>query len=52
MDNPYEGEGKMTVYNFSAGPARLPNAVMERVQAEFCDYQGSGSALAELRQRG
>ena len=52
MDNPYEGEEKMTVYNFSAGPARLPKAVMERVQAEFCDYQGSGSGIVELSHRG
>ncbi len=42
----------MTVYNFSAGPARLPKAVMERVQAEFCDYQGSGSGIVELSHRG
>ena len=40
------------IYNFSAGPARLPKAVMERVQAEFCDYQGSGSGIVELSHRG
>jgi len=39
-------------YNFSAGPAMLPQAVMQRAQAEFCDYKGSGSGIVELSHRG
>ena len=42
----------MAVYNFAAGPAMLPKAVMEKAQAEFTNYQGSGSGLMELSHRG
>ncbi len=42
----------MTVYNFSAGPAMLPAAVMQRAQAEFCDYKGCGNGIVELSHRG
>ena len=42
----------MTVYNFAAGPAMMPKAVMEKAQAEFTNYQGSGSGLMELSHRG
>ena len=28
------------VYNFSAGPSMLPEAVLRRAQAEMLDYQG------------
>ncbi|MDD4816364.1 MAG: 3-phosphoserine/phosphohydroxythreonine transaminase [Victivallaceae bacterium] len=42
----------MTVYNFSAGPAMLPAAVMERAKAEFCDYKGCGNGIVELSHRG
>lgn len=42
----------MKVYNFAAGPAMLPKAVMERAQAEFVNYQNSGSGLMELSHRG
>ena len=30
------------VYNFSAGPSILPQAVLEKAAAEMLDYQGSG----------
>ena len=30
------------VYNFSAGPSMLPEAVLEEVQIELLNYQGSG----------
>ena len=30
------------VYNFSAGPAVLPEPVLKEVAAEMMDYQGSG----------
>lgn len=42
----------MAVYNFSAGPAMLPAAVMEKAQAEFCNYKGCGNGIAELSHRG
>ena len=28
------------VYNFGAGPAMLPQPVMERIRDEFLDFQG------------
>lgn len=42
----------MPVYNFSAGPAMLPKEVMERAQAEFCNFGNSGSGIMELSHRG
>ena len=42
----------MRVMNFSAGPAMLPTVVMERAQAEFCDYKGSGCGVMEHSHRG
>lgn len=41
----------MTIYNFSAGPAVLPKPVLEKAQAEFLDYQGSGMSVMELSHR-
>ena len=42
----------MKIYNFAAGPAMLPKSVMEKAQAEFTNYQNSGSGLMELSHRG
>ena len=42
----------MKVYNFSAGPAMLPEDVMKIAQAEFCDFKSSGRGLIELSHRG
>ncbi len=39
-------------HNFSAGPAALPSAVMERVEAELLNYKGSGTSIMELSHRG
>jgi phosphoserine aminotransferase len=39
------------VYNFSAGPATLPRAVMEKAQAEFVDFRGLGYGLVEASHR-
>ncbi|MGD8377988.1 MAG: 3-phosphoserine/phosphohydroxythreonine transaminase [Gammaproteobacteria bacterium] len=39
------------VYNFSAGPAGLPDAVIERAAKEFGDYHGSGMAVMEMSHR-
>ena len=42
----------MKIYNFSAGPAKLPEEVMEQANSEFLNYGGSGSGLMELSHRG
>jgi len=39
------------VYNFNAGPATLPLPVLEEIQAEFLDYQGSGMSIIESSHR-
>jgi phosphoserine aminotransferase len=39
------------VYNFNPGPAGLPLAVLERVQAEFLDYKGTGMSIMESSHR-
>lgn len=40
------------VFNFSAGPAMLPQAVLEKAQAEMLDWQGSGMSIMEMSHRG
>lgn len=42
----------MRVYNFSAGPAMLPESVLERAQAEMLDWQGTGMSVMEHSHRG
>jgi phosphoserine aminotransferase len=42
----------MKTYNFSAGPAMLPEEVMLKAQEEFCDYKGCGSGIMEISHRG
>ena len=39
------------VYNFGAGPAMLPDAVMRRAQEEFLDYRGIGASIIEISHR-
>lgn len=39
------------VYNFNAGPAILPHAVLEQAQAELLDYQGRGMSILEMSHR-
>lgn len=41
----------MRIFNFNAGPAALPKAVMEQAQKEFCDYRGSGVGIMEHSHR-
>ncbi len=41
-----------TVWNFSAGPASLPRAVLERAQSEMLDWNGSGVSVMEQSHRG
>ena len=40
------------VWNFSAGPAALPQAVLEPAQRELLDWQGSGASVMEQSHRG
>ncbi len=40
------------LYNFSAGPAMLPEAVLQRAQQEFMDWHGSGMNVMEMSHRG
>ena len=42
----------MTIYNFSAGPAVLPKAVLQQAQAELIDWHGSGMSVMEMSHRG
>ncbi len=39
------------VYNFSAGPAVLPEDVLKEVAAEMMDYKGSGMSVMEMSHR-
>ncbi|KAL6782886.1 PST1 [Auxenochlorella protothecoides x Auxenochlorella symbiontica] len=40
------------VFNFSAGPACLPAAVLEQAQADLLNWQGSGMSVMEMSHRG
>jgi phosphoserine aminotransferase len=40
------------VYNFSPGPAMLPEAVLRRAQAELLDWKQSGMSVMEVSHRG
>ena len=39
------------VYNFSAGPSVLPLEVLEKVQKELLNYNGSGQSVMEMSHR-
>jgi len=39
-------------FNFSAGPAMLPTAVIERAQQELLDWNDSGMSVMEMSHRG
>jgi phosphoserine aminotransferase len=41
----------MRVFNFSAGPAMLPLAVLERVRDELIDWRSSGASVMEISHR-
>lgn len=40
------------VYNFSAGPAMLPESVLKQAQEEMLDWHGSGMSVMEMSHRG
>ncbi|MCQ2802402.1 MAG: 3-phosphoserine/phosphohydroxythreonine transaminase [Bacilli bacterium] len=39
------------IYNFSAGPAMLPEEVLKEAAAEMLDYNGSGMSVMEMSHR-
>jgi len=39
------------LHNFSAGPAALPEPVLERAKAELLDYEGKGLSVMEMSHR-
>ena len=39
------------VYNFSAGPSMLPEAVLKKAAAEMLDYEGTGQSVLEMSHR-
>jgi phosphoserine aminotransferase len=39
------------IYNFNAGPAALPQPVLEEIQAGFLDFGGSGMSITEVSHR-
>ena len=38
-------------YNFCAGPAALPEAVLQRAREEMLDYRGTGMSVMEMSHR-
>jgi phosphoserine aminotransferase len=40
------------VFNFSAGPAALPESVLKQAAAEMLDWHGSGMSVMEMSHRG
>jgi phosphoserine aminotransferase len=43
--------GTNRIYNFSAGPAVLPEAVLQQAQAELTSWQGCGISVMEMSHR-
>ncbi|MDJ0785109.1 MAG: 3-phosphoserine/phosphohydroxythreonine transaminase [Desulfosarcinaceae bacterium] len=39
------------IWNFNAGPAALPLPVLEEIQANLIDFQGSGMSITEISHR-
>ncbi len=39
------------VYNFAAGPAMMPEPVLEEIQQELMNYRGSGMSVMEMSHR-
>src|SRR2546428_1964554 len=42
----------MRIFNFSAGPAVLPEPVLQQAAAEMLDWHGSGMSVMEMSHRG
>src|SRR4029453_6961741 len=49
----FSGDSRMSrVFNFSAGPAVLPEPVLREAAAEMLDWHGSGMSVMEMSPRG
>lgn len=46
-----EGKVAKTIYNFSAGPAMLPDVVLQRAANELQDWHSSGISVMEMSHR-
>ncbi len=40
------------IFNFSAGPAAIPEEVLQQAQAELLDFHGTGMSVMEMSHRG
>ena len=40
------------IFNFSAGPAVLPKAVLQQAAHDMLDWHGSGMSVMEMSHRG
>ena len=40
------------VYNFSAGPAAIPDAVLAQIREDIPDWNGTGMSVMEVSHRG
>ena len=40
------------IFNFSAGPAVLPESVLQQVREDIPDWRGSGMSVMEVSHRG
>jgi len=49
---PCRMENEMRVFNFSAGPAAMPEEVLRQAADEMLDWQGSGMSVMEMSHRG
>jgi phosphoserine aminotransferase len=49
---PHQGDTRVRVFNFAAGPATLPLEVLEQVREELTDWRGSGMSVMEVSHRG
>jgi phosphoserine aminotransferase len=53
VTDPECGKNQVTrVFNFSAGPAVLPQEVLEQAREEMLDWHGSGMSVMEMSHRG
>ena len=43
--------GDQRVFNFSAGPANLPEPVMHKIQEDMLNYNGAGMSVMEMSHR-
>src|SRR5690606_27762922 len=49
---PSEGDTMSRAHNFSAGPAVLPEPVLEQAQRQMLEYRDAGASIVELSHRG